>query len=686
MINDLGFLLLIFSALVSVYAIFAAVQGANQPHSAWLISARRAVIAIFVLLTISALTVIFGLVTGDFQVNYVYQTSATTMPIFLRVTALWGGQQGSILFWTWLMSAFAAAVMLRKWDKDRVLMPWVIVVTIITLLFFQGLSIFIANPFERLWFVGGEVAHSVWQPAGGTPAIPYDGEGLNPLLRHPGMVGHPPTLYLGFVGFVIPFAFAMAALITRQADDVIWIRSTRRWTLIAWMFLSIGLILGGRWAYDVLGWGGYWGWDPVENASFMPWLTGTAFLHSVMIQEQRGMLKKWNIILIILTYSLMLFGTFITRSGVISSVHSFAESAIGPAFFAFITLTFLASLGLMLSRLNYLKDENELDSMFSREAMFLLQNWLFLAITFATFWGTIFPMISELVVDEKITVGPPFYNKVNGPLFAALVLIMGVAPLFAWRKQSAARLGRAIVWPFGLAVALVIGLWLFDVRNPLALFGYWLVAFVGLTTLWEFGKGVRARMNHGEVAPLALVRLMGRNRRRYGGYVVHLGVVMMALGVVGTNFFQQETQGMLAPGESLRLDRYTLTYESMRQFAQEGGDRQVTEAKVNLYRDGKFVKSLHPHKDFFVSSGQPLSIPAVLSRPEEDVYVLLVAWEDIGAAGSTFKIYLNPLINWVWLGGIALIIGTLIAAWPSKQRVVSWAAPRHTVTAGAPTR
>ncbi len=673
MINDFGYITLILSGLASLYAILAALRGSDDLSGPWLASARRAVIAAFGLLTLATVAVVYSLVTGDFQVNYAYQTSAISMPIFLKVTALWGGQEGSILFWTWLMSAFTAAVMIRKWDRDRALMPWVIFVAVGTLLFFQAVSLFIANPFERLWFVGEDVIQSVWQPAGGMPAIPRDGQGLNPLLRHPGMIGHPPTLYLGFVGFVIPYAFAMAALITGQANDAAWIQTTRRWTLVAWLFLSIGLILGGRWAYDVLGWGGYWGWDPVENASFMPWLTGTAFLHSAMIQEKRGMLKVWNMILIILTYSLVLFGTFITRSGVISSVHSFAQSAIGPAFFTFISITFLASLFLMLARLKTLKSEYEMDALLSRESIFLLQNWLFLGITFATFWGTIFPMISELFTGEKITVGPPFYNQVNGPIFAVLVLTMGIAPLFAWRKQSAARLGRQLWLPFALALVIGLGLLLTGIRNPVALFGYWLVAFVGLTTLWEFGKGVRARLNHGESVATALVRLVTRNRRRYGGYVVHLGVVMMALGVVGTNFFQQETQGMLAPGESLHLGRYTLTYESLRRYEQEGGDRQVTEATVSLYRDGQFLKRLQPHKDFFVSSGQPLSIPAVLNRPGEDVYVLLVAWEEVGLTGSTFKIYLNPLVNWIWLGGLALIAGTLLAAWPERQAALSWA-------------
>jgi cytochrome c-type biogenesis protein CcmF len=674
MINSVGLVTLVLSIIVSLYALYAALRGRNNLQSPWLASARRAAIAVFPLLTVSIVATVYNLVTGGFQVNYVYQTSALDMPTFLKVTALWGGQQGSILFWTWLMAAFAAAVMVRKWDSDRPLMPWVIVVTVGTILFFQGISLLVANPFDRLWSVGQEVVQSIWQPVGALPAIPDDGQGLNPLLRHPGMIAHPPTLYLGFVGFVIPYAFAMAALITGRGGDDAWIRTTRRWTLVAWLFLSIGLILGGRWAYDVLGWGGYWGWDPVENASLMPWLTGTAFLHSVMIQEKRKMLKAWNMILIILTYSLVLFGTFITRSGVVSSVHAFGESAIGPPFLIFIGVTFLASLFVLLSRWDSLKSVKAMDSsLLSREGIFLLQNLLFLGITFAVFWGTVFPMISELLTGQKVSVGPPYYNKVTSPLFAALVLAMATAPLFAWRRQPAARLGRALRWPFILSVATVVGLFLVGVRNPGALFGYWLVAFAGLAIIWEFGKGTRARMQHGEGPGVALVRLVARNRRRHGGYVVHLGVVMIVLGVVGSSFYQQETQAALRSGESLHLGRYTLTYDSLRQYALEGGDRQVTEATVSLYRDGEFLRTLHPRKDFFLSSRQPLSVPAVLSQLSGDVYVLLIAWEEIGPTESAFKIFLNPLVNWIWLGALTFVAGTLLAAWPARREAASWA-------------
>jgi len=680
-INDVGFIALALSALAAAFAAGAAVWGVRIGDDRWLEAARRAAVATAPLLTLSAGAVVYSLLAGDFQIRYVYDVSSQAMSPFLRATALWGGQAGSILFWTWLMSLFAAVVMMRKWEADlrsapdRPLMPWVIVVTMLTLLFFQSLSLFVDSPFERLWRDPntGEVTEAIFRPAGLRPLVPRDGQGLNPLLRHPGMIGHPPTQYTGFVGFVIPYAFAMAALITGQATDDRWIRTTRRWTLVAWLFLSLGLLMGGRWAYDVLGWGGYWGWDPVENAALMPWLTGTAFLHSVIIQEKWGMLKVWNMVLIILTYSLVMFGTFITRSGVISSVHSFAQSAIGPAFFTFITVTFLTSMALLFRRLETLKSEHQLDALLSRESVFLLNNLLFLGVTFAVFWGTISPLLSELITGEKITVGPPFYNQVAGPLLGALVLLMGVAPLVAWRRQSARRLGTKLRLPFAMAVVISGVLAALGHHNPLALFGFWLVAFVGLTTLLEFWKGMWARRRaHGEALPVALGRLMARDRRRYGGYVIHLGVVMMALGVLGSQVYQQETQGTLARGESLAIGSYTLTFESLRQYSLEGGDRQVTEATIQVYRDGRPVRTLRPHRDFFLSSQQPMTIPAIWSQPQEDLYLLLLAWEMAGPLTVTLKVYINPLINWLWLGGLTFVLGTLVAAWPGRVPQRRW--------------
>ena len=619
------------------------------------------------LLTLSALCIITLLVTGHYEVEYVASVTNSAMPTYLKITALWGGQPGSLVFWGWLMAAFASAVGLRSWKRDRELLPWVIVVTMITLAFFLSLVIFFENPFQRIWLPpSGDPVVAMFQPSGAIPFVPGDGQGLNPLLRHPGMVIHPPMLYLGFVSFVIPYAFAMSALVTGRTDDR-WIRVTRRWTLIAWLFLSLGLILGGRWAYDVLGWGGYWGWDPVEIAAFMPWLTGTAFLHSVMIQEKRGMLRQWNMVLIILTYALVIFGTFLTRSGVLSSVHAFAQSAIGPMFFGFIGLTFVVSLRLLLGRWRELKGENQLGSMFSREALFLLNNLLFMGILVICFWGVIFPLVSELFTGQKVTVGPPFYERATGPLWAGLLLLMGIAPLSVYGSASWKTLGRGLWKPLAASLVVAVILLVEGVSRPAALLGYWLAALVALVTLYEFWRGARARHErHGEPLPLALWRLAGRNRRRYGGYVIHLGVVLMALGVIGIEMFQSETQGTLARGEQITLQGYTMVYKALDQFDKPDG-RNVTLATVSVYRDGRYLGDLYPRRDYYYASQQPMTIPGVRSSLQDDLYVLLVGWEPIAEQGATFKVYHNPLVNFVWLGGLVFIVGTLVAAWPTRE-------------------
>ena len=669
MVANLGFTALLIALGCAIYAVVMALVGAARHRADWVDSAHNAALLTWPLITLAAGLLVVLLVTDQYQINYVHTATSRAMPFYLKVTALWGGQAGSLLFWSWLMSTFAALAMLRKWDRDRVLMPYVIAVTMITLGFFVLLVVGFENPFARLWQLpSGDTAIGMLQPAGAVPMLLADGNGLNPLLRHPGMIIHPPMLYTGFVSFVVPFAFAIAALATHSADDE-WIRTTRRWTLVGWLFLSLGLILGGRWAYDVLGWGGYWGWDPVENAAFMPWLTATAFLHSVMIQEKRGMLKRWNMVLIILTYSLVIFGTFLTRSGVLSSVHAFAQSAIGPYFFVFIGLTFSASMLLLFREWDRLASEHQLDSLLSRESAFMLNNLLFMGIAVSVFWGTVFPMISELVTGSKITVGPPFFNRVAGPQFAALVLLMGVAPLVAWRQASARQLGRLLWVPFVAALLLVVVLLVGGMRSVGALVGFGIAAFVALTTLMEFWRGTRARMRAtGENPFTALVTLVGRNRRRYGGYIIHLAVVVMTIGIIGSQFFQQSTQGQLKPGEHLTVGRYTVTYNSLAEFATNDG-RQVDRSTVSVYRDGQFVGQLYPRRDYYIGAQQPMTIPGVRSSVEDDVYVLLVTWEPMAAAGATFKIYLNPLVNWVWAGGFIFILGTLVAAWPDPTEV-----------------
>lgn len=683
MIANLGYGALVITFLTSLYGAIAAIYGVRKNKPAWVDSARNAMLLTFPLVTLAALCIIYLLVNGHYEVEFVASVTSNSMPLYLRVTALWGGQAGSLVFWTWLMSAFASAVTLRKWDRDREFLPWVIVVSLLTLAFFLLLVIFFENPFARIWRAPlGQPIVAMFPPAGAELLVQADGRGLNPLLRHPGMIIHPPMLYLGFVSFVIPYAFAVAALVTGRTDDR-WIRITRRWTLVAWLFLSLGLILGGRWAYDVLGWGGYWGWDPVEIAAFMPWLTGTAFLHSVMIQEKRGMLKHWNMVLIILTYALVIFGTFLTRSGVLSSVHAFAQSAIGPLFFAFIGLTFIASLSLLLRRWNELKSEAQMTSLFSREALFLLNNLLFLGILVVCFWGVIFPLVSELATGQKVTVGPPFYERATGPLFAGLLLLMGIAPLAAWRHSTVQTLGKAVWKPtvFSLIVpvyALVTG-----VREWPALLGFWLAAFVASVTLYEFWRGSMARhRKSGESLPVALWRLAGRNRRRYGGYVIHLGVVLMAIGIIGIEVFQTQTQGTIAQGEQLNLGSYSIRYDSLNIFDNPDG-RNIARAVVSVYKDGAYLGELHPRRDYYYESQQPMTIPGVRSTWEDDLYVLLVDWQPVSTAGATFKIYHNPLVNWLWFGGIVFILGTMVAAWPDKDPELAAVKARRTSLASA---
>ena len=670
MLAQFGLGILVVTFLLALFSAGAAIFGHFTKSDRWVESARRAMQLTFPLISLAALTLVYLLVTSHFELEYVYSVTNRAMPLYLKITALWGGQAGSLIFWSWLMSAFATAVTLRNWERDREFLPWVVVVTAITLAFFLSLSIFFENPFIRLWqTISGEVVPHMFAPAGAIIVTPSDGQGLNELLRHPGMVFHPPMLYLGFVAFVIPYAFAIAALVTGRTDDR-WIRLTRRWTLVAWLFLSVGLVLGMRWAYDVLGWGGYWGWDPVEIAALMPWLTGTAFLHSVMIQEKRGMLKQWNMLLIILTYSLVIFGTFLTRSGVLSSVHAFAQSAIGPMFFIFIGITLIISVALLIYRWSDLRAEVEMKSLLSREALFLLNNLLFFGVLVVCFWGVIFPLVSEIVTGQKITVGPPFYQRATGPLWGALLALMGIAPLSAWGYSTLKTIGRAAWKPSILALFVPVVLYIFKVRNWIALLGFTLVAFVIFITIYEYWRGVRARRKaQGENFFAALSRLTRRNRRRYGGYIIHIAMVVMAIGIIGIEVFQTQTQQVLAVGQTMEISGYSLRYDSLAQFPYLDG-RQVTRAVLSVFKDGKFLGELHPRYDLY-PDGQPMTIPAIRSTLADDLYVVLVNWEDVSVAQTPFKVYHNPLVNWLWIGSGLIVLGFFVAAWPEKEELAS---------------
>jgi cytochrome c-type biogenesis protein CcmF len=520
---------------------------------------------------------------------------------------------------------------------------------------------------------------SVFMPANGiapsAARLAETAQGLNPLLRHFGMIIHPPMLYLGFVSFVIPFAFAMAALASGDLSTN-WIKATRRWALVAWLFLSLGLILGGRWAYDVLGWGGYWGWDPVENAAFLPWLIGTAFLHSVMIQEKRGMLKVWNMFLVIGTFSAVIFGTFATRSGLVNSVHSFARSSIGYPLFFFWAIVTVVSVGLILWRWRRgeLRDERSFANLMSREALFVLNNLVFVMLFVAIFWGSFgAPIISELFANTKITLGKDYFLNVTPPLFLALYILMAIAPISAWGVTSLRRMGKALFIPFVLALVLVAILALSGMATPVALIGYGAVSVAGMVAIYETYRGVMARHRGlGENWAQAVRALFGRNRRRYGGYTIHLGIAIIGLGVLGSTLFQQETQKTLAVGESLQISGYTLSYDSFQggQVAEDG--RVMDIAQVTLRRGGQWLASLRPRRDFYpgAEGSNQSTIAGTYSTLENDVYVLLVGWNDIDAKSATFKVFINPLINLIWWGSLILVIGTCVAVWPHEGEPV----------------
>ncbi len=670
MLVELGIITTVLALVLAWYAVLAGLYGAQTRRDRWVLSARNAALLTWPLLTVASLALIISQINGDFQIEYVWSTTERAADLFFKITALWGGQAGSLLFWSWLMSTFAAGALILNWRSERRLMPYVIVFSMATLGFFLILNVLVESPFARFWqTANGEVVTAVFQPVGTFPAIPQDGRGLNPLLRHPGMVIHPPTLYLGYVGMVIPWAFAMAALASGELSTS-WIRATRRWTLVAWLFLSLGLILGGRWAYDVLGWGGYWGWDPVENAALLPWLTGTAFLHSVMIQEKKGMLKVWNMALVIISFILVILGTFSTRSGIVSSVHSFAQSPIGPPMFVFLALASVVSIGLWLYRWQRgeLASEHHLEGWLSRESLFILNNMVFMAITVAVFWGSYAPIFTELFIGEKITLGPPYFNSVTAPLFGALFILMGLAPLSAWGHTSLSRMGRAMLWPFLAAVGLVAILLIFGMRDVGALLAFGLAGFAGFVTLYEIWRGVKARAQR-EAWAVAAWKLFGRNRRRYGGYLIHLGVVVIGIGVIGSTIFQQETQRTLAEGQSLTLGRYTMIYDRLER-AQATDGRVMTIANVEVYDGSQLVAVLRPRQDFFPNAQDmnTMTIAGSYSTIENDFYVLLVAWEEISQASATFKVYLNPLVNLVWWGGLLLMLGTAVAAWPDQDR------------------
>jgi cytochrome c-type biogenesis protein CcmF len=616
-------------------------------------TARRAGIASFAIVFLAAVVLVVAAFQNDFSIAYIFHHSNRDLPAPYKFATLWSGQEGSLLFWALLLSAYGLVLRLR-YKTDVRLFAHASVIIAAVQVFFLLLLNFAANPFGVM-----------------QGSLPADGNGLNPLLQYPEMVIHPPMLYLGYVGFTVPFAFALAALIMRYPGEK-WIQITRRWTMVTWGFLTCGVFLGAHWAYSVLGWGGYWGWDPVENASLMPWLTGTAFLHSVMMQEKRGMLKTWNMWLIFSTFMLSIFGTFLTRSGVVSSVHAFAQSSIGDWFVAFLAIIFATCLIFYVKNRSHLRTEHKLESLISRESSFLFNNLLLLVACFTVLWGTLFPVLSEWVQGTKVTVGPPFFNRVNVPVALLLLLLTAVGPLLAWRRTSVESLKRNFLWPAIGAVAtgvLLVALgmrpWK-DVSYFYSLMTIMLSVLVALTVISEFVRGGRVIGRHtGQNLFASMVQLAHRNTRRYGGYIVHFGVIVVMIGFAGSVFNQDKEQEM-GFGDKMTIGPYTLVCQS---YTQDDNPNYGSEwAVMNVFKGGKQIATLNPERRFYKASQQTSTMVANRSTPQEDLYVVYEG-QNLDTGRPIIKVHLNPLVMWIWIGVWIIIAGTVVALIPNAAPV-----------------
>ena len=651
----IGELSLWVALLMATWAATVSFAGGALKRRDLTVSGERAIYATLTMIVLASAGLWTALFTHDFSIKYVASFSSANLPKVYTFTAFWAGQAGSLLFWALILAIYSSIAVYNNRAKNRELMPYVSGTLAVVMIFFLATLCLGANPFERLdW-------------------IPPDGRGMNPQLQNPGMAIHPPNLYLGYVGTTIPFAFAIAALITRRLDAG-WLTAIRKWTLISWFFNTTGIVLGMWWAYVELGWGGYWAWDPVENASLLPWLVNTAFLHSIMVQEKRGMLRKWNVTLVVSTFLLSIFGTFITRSGIISSVHSFAQSPVGSWFAGFLVLSIIVTAYLVGTRLNDLEAKANLESMVSREAAFLYNNVVLVGIAFSVLWGTLFPIITEAVRGEKITVGPPFFNTVNIPLGLTLLLLTGIGPLIAWRRASLGNLQRQFATPSlaGLTVGFV--LFIFGMRDFTAILAYTFAGFVAMTVIQEFYKGVGARRRmYGEALVPAFGRLISRNRRRYGGYIVHMGIVIVFAGFAGLAF-KKEADVTLRDGDAKELvDPFGHKWRFVSQGISRYDllNRQVTALALDLSRDGKRAGVLTTEKRQHVDSrGAPTFEPStevgIRESWRQDVYVVLAGVGENETA--EIRITFNPLVRWVWLGGGLMALGGLIVMWPHAER------------------
>jgi cytochrome c-type biogenesis protein CcmF len=664
-----GSFALLLALVCAVYAFVGGIVAIRTRHPLLIKSARQAGIATCALIFTATFSLEYLFFSDNFSSAYVVLHSNRALATFYKIAALWSGQEGSLLFWSFLLSIYIISVLLVYRNKNGELMPYVGVVLAGVQIFFLTLNNFIASPFKSL---------AIQNAAGGSELFTrLDGNGLTPLLQYPEMVIHPPNLYSGYTGFTIPFAFALAALLARYPGEK-WIHLTRKWTMIAWCFQTVGILLGAHWAYAVLGWGGYWAWDPVENASLLPWLTGTAFLHSVMMQEKRGMMKVWNVWLVFTTFLLCILGTFLTRSGVVSSVHAFARSNIGAWFVGFMALILLVCFAAYVKNRDYLKSENQLDSIVSRESSFLFNNLILLVSCVAVLSGTLFPVFSEWVSGSRISVGTPFFNKVNIPIGLLLMFLTGVGPLLAWRKTSLDSLKRNFGWP--LLVGLVSGAILFalGLRQFYSLICFMLCIFVGATISMEFYRGARVIQSRGGMnLPAAAYELTCRNTRRYGGYIVHMGMVLIFIGLAGAAF-NRDTQKDMQPGSTMQIGPYSLLLQSSDSQAEKNYNAQ--RMIVEVMKNNKPLMLLYPERRFFSTNEESGTMVAIYSTLREDLYVVY-AGQNPESGQPVIHAYLNPLVKWIWLGGVIVVMGTIVALMPNRRTALVLSAAEQPASA-----
>ncbi len=656
---DLGRFALLAALALALYALAAGALGGRARRPEIVASAARALGAVAALEVLAAAVLLAALGTRNYGFQYVISHVSEAQPLLYNLTSFWGGMEGSLLLWALILSGYTLAAVRSVGRQRPALVPGVVAVCAAVTSFFLFMLTGITSPFRT------------------TPFPPADGRGMNPLLLNPWMAIHPPTLYLGFVGLTVPFAIVVAALAAGPGEDA-GILLARRWMLWAWYCLSMGLWFGAKWSYVVLGWGGYWAWDPVENAALMPWLVATAFIHSVMIQERQEMLTRWNIVLVILAFALSIFGTFLTRSGVLSSIHAFTQSPLGAYFLAFLALVMLAAFGLAAWRWDELRSRNELDATLSRESAFLMNNVLFLSAAFAVFLGTVFPVVSEVLAGRAINVGPPFFDHVVVPLALGIVLLMGIGPLVAWRRASAENLRRNFLAPGAAGVLTGCALLAAGMRAPGAVLAFALCGFVAGTVALEFARGVRVRQAHrGEGAARALVGLVFRNRRRYGGYIVHLGMLLLVCGITGSSVFATQRLVTLAPGEAVPVGEYRVRFDGLSQATRNGA--LSIAARLRVFEGRRDLGAFEARRNLFLTSQDATTDVALRSTPRDDLYVILTGWTQDGRAA--LRLLVNPLVMWLWAGGLVLTLGAVITMLPERA-ARRLAVPSPRITAG----